>query len=184
VGEEVLDWWDWLNLPPAGGILRLPAGGAEDIALGRIHESLGLRTESLVAASSALRWSLVRLVMARTGSAEPASAREAVVRVEDWMREHSAGQVNLPELAARAGLSQAHFSALFKRIFDRSPMDHFLRLKVQRACGLLLETNWPVKRIAQEVSVADPLYFSRMFHRVMGCSPRHWRQYPFRKERH
>ena len=40
---------------------------------------------------------------------------------------------------------------------------------------LLRVTNVPVKSLSQMVGYDDPLYFSRVFRRHVGMSPRHFR---------
>lgn len=173
-GGEVRDWWKFLGLPEDGGILRLCAGIPEELDLGRVHERLGYEPRSMLAASAALRWSLANL-RAASGAEAGESSRNAVERVEEWMREHGAGKVSLSGLARKAGLSPSHFSALFREIFGYAPVDYFLRLKIRRACHLLEQTDWPVGRVAEEAGIPDPLYFSRRFRRVMGISPRAYR---------
>jgi AraC-like DNA-binding protein len=43
------------------------------------------------------------------------------------------------------------------------------------ARSLLVETELPVGEVARRVGMADPGYFSRMFRRAHGTSPRSWR---------
>jgi AraC-like DNA-binding protein len=40
---------------------------------------------------------------------------------------------------------------------------------------LLEETDLPVAEVARRVGVSDPGYFSRLFSRIHGISPRKWR---------
>ncbi len=175
-GDEVRDWWAWLRLPREGGVLRLQAGIAETLDLGRVHERLGYSIADLVAAAAALRWTLANLEPTRSQERIGASTREAIENVEAWMQEHSAGQVSLGSLARKAGLSPAHFASRFRERFGFSPVDYFLRLKMRRACHLLDHTSWPVQRVATECGFEDPLYFSRRFHRVMGMPPTDYRK--------
>ena len=174
-GTEIPDWWCVLGLPEEGGVLRLCAGIPEQLDLGRVHERLSYDLPALLAAASALRWSLANLRAARSGAEAGDSSLKAIESVEAWMHEHSAGKTRVSWLARQAGLSPTHFSALFRERFGFAPIDYFLRLKIQRACRLLAQTAWPVARIAEESGFADPLYFSRRFRAVMGVSPRGYR---------
>ena len=177
-GDEVAAWWRWLCMPPGGGVRRLRAGGLEQLDLGRVHEQLaaGYDERHLLAAAAALRWALACLGVAMSAADSGEPTRLAVEAVEAWMREHSGGRVTLAELARRARLSPAHFSALFRKRFGFAPIDYFLRLKIRRACNLLDTTEWPVGRVAAEVGIEDGLYFSRRFRRVMGVAPRDYRR--------
>ena len=174
-GAEIPEWWRLLGLPPEGGVLRLCAGIPEELDLGRVHERLGYDLPALLAAAGALRWALANLRAAPSAAEAGEPSRRAVEKVEEWMREHLAGGTTLARLARKASLSPSHFSALFRERFGFAPMDYFHRLKIRRACHLLDATPWPVGRVAEEIGIADPLYFSRRFRLVMGQSPRDYR---------
>lgn len=51
-------------------------------------------------------------------------------------------------------------------------------MKMQRAGQLLDLTDWSVKEIAGAVGLSDPYYFSRLFKKMMGCSPTAYRGIP------
>ena len=91
------------------------------------------------------------------------------------MRSHRHRKVGLAELAAQAGLSVPHYSACFKRQTGISPMNYFQRLKIQHSAQLLALTDLRVDEIAQAIGLDDPFYYSRLFKKVMGQSPRHFR---------
>jgi AraC-like DNA-binding protein len=42
---------------------------------------------------------------------------------------------------------------------------------LEQSALLLRQSSLPVGRIARQVGYADPLYFSRAFHRHFGCRP-------------
>jgi AraC-like DNA-binding protein len=98
-----------------------------------------------------------------------------VRQVAEYLRQVPEGTVAIGALARMANLSESHFCALFKRVTGFAPIDYFLHVKVQRACDLLDTTDQPVKRIAGQVGFSDPLYFSRIFRKVQGISPRTYR---------
>ncbi len=84
--------------------------------------------------------------------------------------------LTLAEMATSANYSIPHFSAVFKQETGYSPMDYFIRLKIQRACQFLNLTDMPVKLIAGELGFQDPYYFSRLFRKIMGESPLRYRR--------
>lgn len=180
MGSEVPDWWEWHNLPAAGGVLTLAGAPVEQLHLADIHETLaqGYDQRHLLRAAASLRLALAQLTPG--GSTAPGrGSREAVEAVEAWMREHLAESVTLDQLARRASLSSAHFSSVFRLRFGFSPVDYFLRLKIRRACNLLDSTRWPVARVAEAVGIEDPFYFSRRFRKIMGMAPRDYRSEKF-----
>lgn len=95
-----------------------------------------------------------------------------------FLRANTDRPVTLAEMAAHAGLSESHFSRIFKEQTGHAPLDYFILLKMQHASMLLAVTAMPVREIAAAVGYADPYYFSRLFKKVIGLSPRAYRDTP------
>lgn len=92
-----------------------------------------------------------------------------------YMREHLDEPRVLSDLAAAAQMSVSHYSHVFKEQTNTSPVNFFIRLKMQRACELLDTTDRAVSAIARRVGYEDPFHFCRMFKNVIGKSPTHYR---------
>lgn len=95
-----------------------------------------------------------------------------------YLHENIGENLTLADIAAHANLSPSHFSYLFKQQIGYSPVDYFIHLKMQHACQMLSFTKRTVQEIAYSVGYDDPYYFSRIFKKVIGISPRHYRQSP------
>ena len=177
-GEEVQAWRAALGLAANDGLVGVGARQAGEIRLGRVHPLLekGYGLPDLLAAAAALRASLAELLRHRSvaGSAEP--ARIAVARSIERMRERLDQPVQLAEIAAEAGLSVSHYSTLFRAQTGFSPIDYFLRMRMQQAAQLLDTTDLSVKAIAMQLGYEDPLYFSRLFRAVNEHSPIDYRK--------
>lgn len=46
------------------------------------------------------------------------------------------------------------------------------QLKKQRSCSLLKKTGMEINQISYMIGIDDSLYFSRLFSKIMGMSPR------------
>jgi AraC-like DNA-binding protein len=84
--------------------------------------------------------------------------------------------LTLEELSLNSKLSPSHYSYLFKKHTGFSPINYFLRLKVQRACVYLDMSEYRINEICEFLGFKDPFYFSRIFHKVMGMSPSEYRK--------
>lgn len=92
-----------------------------------------------------------------------------------YLREHLNEPFDRSALAAKLALSPGYFSILFKRYSGSSPIEYVTKLRIDRAKHLLINSSMPISRIAEEVGYADPLYFTRMFTRKTGVSPKKFR---------
>jgi AraC-like DNA-binding protein/mannose-6-phosphate isomerase-like protein (cupin superfamily) len=93
----------------------------------------------------------------------------------NFMQKHLSEALRLSDLAESVNVSVPHYSYLFKQKTGFAPMEYFSQLKVQKACQYLLFTDLRVKEIAEQLGIEDPYYFSRMFTRLMGLSPKEYR---------
>jgi len=91
------------------------------------------------------------------------------------MQRQLSRELDLEDLAQVAHLSKFHFIRRFRQLTGNTPIQYFIHLKMQHACRLLDSSEDPIKRIAAEVGYEDPYYFSRIFKRVIGVSPQHYR---------
>ena len=48
-------------------------------------------------------------------------------------------------------------------------------LTIDRACQLLLHTNMKINQVALKLGFDDPYYFSRIFKKIVGTSPKDYR---------
>ena len=64
---------------------------------------------------------------------------------------------------------------LFQKETGSSPINYFIRLKIQKACQYIELTNLKLNEIALRLGFEEPAYFSRLFTKVMGISPSAYR---------
>ena len=69
----------------------------------------------------------------------------------------------------------SHLNRLFKENTGFPPMAYLTHLRMIEACRLLDTTDWKVAAVAMDVGYSDPYHFSRVFSRVIGQSPRAYR---------
>jgi AraC family transcriptional regulator len=84
--------------------------------------------------------------------------------------------VSCESLARLARLSVSHFARAFKCTFGYSPHVFLMRRRMERAQGLMLETNSSLAHIALECGFADQAHLSRLFLRFTGERPTSWRR--------
>lgn len=78
--------------------------------------------------------------------------------------------------AARLHMSYSHFRRRFRQLVGRAPHDYLLMVRMHKAARDLMNPDRPIKWVAADVGYEDATQFSRMFKRIMGLSPRVFRQ--------
>ncbi|GAA2025433.1 AraC family transcriptional regulator [Pseudokineococcus marinus] len=180
-------WWAHVTGARAGAPVALvcPDGAPRVVDL---HEPL--RTQSLVdeaitllerdetraslLAASGVGWALLTQLAADAVAGGRAPV-EPVRQAQEHLRRHLEQPVRVPELARAAGLSTSHFSALFRAATGGGVLEYAKRLRMARACELLITSTRTVAEVASAVGYEDPFYFSRQFRAVHGCSPLRYR---------
>ncbi|MCG8672277.1 MAG: AraC family transcriptional regulator [Pseudomonadales bacterium] len=97
-------------------------------------------------------------------------------KVKQLMEENIANPLELEALAEHVNLSKFHFSKKYKEITGYSPIQHFIHMKMERACYLLDISDQSVSQIGETLGYEDAQYFSRLFKKVVGISPRDYRK--------
>lgn len=78
---------------------------------------------------------------------------------------------SLAELAAQVGLSAFHFARSFKLTMGVPPHAYLVRMRLDRARDLLLDTDLRVTEIALEVGYENSQALARAFRKRYSCSP-------------
>ena len=90
--------------------------------------------------------------------------------------------ISVSKLAERLNLNRSYMTALFKRDTGKSIQDYIADVRMGRAIILLQNPDLPINSVAFRCGFDDALYFSRVFKKRYGVSPREWRsQYNGRK---
>jgi len=136
--------------------------------------SPGFEPAALQLATARLRQLLAQAAwLARRGSGP--RSRLDVAALQDFMQIHLTQALTLDQLAAQAGMEKFHFAKTFKRLTGQSPLQHFLHLRMTRACEWLDAGEESVGEVAQRLGYSDAPYFSRQFRQVIGLAPSAYR---------
>ena len=122
--------------------------------------------------SAAAAMELIALLFEAITPADPAGHAVEASRWDKLFARIESGQ-HLPpvaKLAQELGMSSSHFAREFHKLTNLTPKQYILGRRLWRARGMILE-GYPVKSAALENGFDDPLYFSRLFHKVFGHPP-------------
>ncbi|MFV0279068.1 MAG: AraC family transcriptional regulator [Parahaliea sp.] len=135
----------------------------------------GYSSRAFINAANQLRHLCTQFALAANREQASHPAGLDLEALQAYMQDNIHQGLELDDLAAVAHLSKYHFSGRYKALTGYSPIKHFLHMKIEYACQLLDSSDLSVKAIATAVGYQDPLYFSRLFRKTMGLSPRDYR---------
>jgi two-component system, response regulator YesN len=85
--------------------------------------------------------------------------------------------LSLTEVAELVGLTPPHFSKIFKKKINELYIDYLTRIRIERAQLLLQQQNLlKVYEIGEAVGYQDQHYFSQIFKKIVGVTPKQYRE--------
>ena len=99
-----------------------------------------------------------------------------ITAAESYAREHfDDPNISLLTVSRHVGMSAAHFSTVFSQHEGRTFISYLTSLRIDRAKELLSSTNMKLSDIALEVGYNEPNYFSHVFRKSEGITPKEYR---------
>jgi AraC family transcriptional regulator, glycine betaine-responsive activator len=106
------------------------------------------------------------------------SGRDTLRKVAELMEANFEEPLTAVELANLAGLSLRQIQRMFHEALGTTPTKYYLRLRLQRARALLIQSTLPITEIAVACGFQSACHFSKSYRAVYGRSPRSERQQP------
>ncbi|MFZ4285929.1 AraC family transcriptional regulator [Variovorax sp. HJSM1_2] len=96
--------------------------------------------------------------------------------IVSYLTDHCAEQFTMSDISARAGMSESQFSRYFRRATGNTFTDFVNRLRINRACQLLMETDRYVSNVCYDVGFNNVANFNRRFLQIKGMTPKDFRR--------
>lgn len=94
----------------------------------------------------------------------------------DYLLSELTEDIRLPVIAHRVGMSEAGFSRFFKKVTGHGFIELARKLRIQRACRLLMRPELSIAAICFEVGYANLSNFNRHFRTEMHQTPSEYRR--------
>lgn len=92
-----------------------------------------------------------------------------------YIEEHFMENLTISQLCQHVGVKEATLYRIFHEVWNESPMDFVTHRRIDKARELLYTEDCSVQCVGQMVGIDDPYYFSRLFRKWTGLSPRQYR---------
>lgn len=83
--------------------------------------------------------------------------------------------ISLLTVAEHVNMSAAHFSTIFSQSTGQSFINYLTGVRLQKAKELLSQTDLKLSAIAMEIGYNEPNYFSHVFRKAEGMTPKEYR---------
>ena len=124
---------------------------------------------------------LIIRLMRSTALAVPSEAQSVSVNrqcaaVKRYIDLHFKEALTLQQLAEEGHMNKFYLSHAFKREYGISPVNYMISKRIDESKYLLAETDLSMSQIAQLLGFSSLSYFSQVFHRTQGITPKEYRQ--------
>ena len=100
-----------------------------------------------------------------------------IIQLDEYINKHYCESINLMKLAKEFSLTPAYLSKIYKEQKQLTPNDQITGLRIDKAKKLLSSNaNMKIKDVALYVGYEDPLYFSKVFKKNVGYTPKSYQK--------
>ncbi|MBP1964303.1 AraC family transcriptional regulator [Paenibacillus aceris] len=118
----------------------------------------------------------MQLIDRDLASGSDVSAFHLAEKVELFIRQHFAQKITNTLLQQELNYHPNYLAKCMLKVYGVTPMDYLLQYRIEQAKKLLIQTNWSMTRIAEEVGFQYGSYFSYCFSNNEGISPLNFRR--------
>jgi len=104
------------------------------------------------------------------------AALARISSIVDYLTEHYAEPFSMADLCHKVGMSESSFSRTFRRATGNTFTDFVNRLRINKACQLLMETDRYITNVCYDVGFNNVANFNRRFLQIKGQTPKEYRR--------
>ena len=115
---------------------------------------------------------------------EPQTSREnsleydRIKKILSYIEENYQNKITLNDIAGHIHLCESECTRLFKRHMNTTLFAFLQEYRIERSLEFL-RADQPVSAVADKAGFSDPNYYSKVFAKIKGCSPREYRKHRF-----
>jgi two-component system, response regulator YesN len=154
---------------------------SKGIALDSLANDYGLPLHQAVAQYDLLTsieesfLTILRRVEAEAVKGRGRRLKKEIADIILFVNTNLAHELNVTEAARMAHMSESYFSHLFKNEMGIGFVNYVNRVRIEKAREMLVRTDLKIDEIALRVGIGNPNYFSILFKKSTGISPKEFR---------
>ncbi len=170
-GEDVEKYFNYAGLTPETPVKK--AGRKLSERMDAIINCLRFGMDELMQTSAI--YAFLSELSGNTQQKEISKSLQYVEKCEEYLEQYLYKKVTVTELSKYVNIDRSYLTAIFKKHRGMSPQKYIIENKLKKACEFLKSTDYDITYIAQSVGYEDPFVFSHAFKKVIGMSPREYR---------
>lgn len=92
-----------------------------------------------------------------------------------YIREHAAEPIGVDDIAASVQVSRRSLERRFRDVLGHAPHHELRQTRLELAKKVLLETSWPLARVAHASGFSSAAYLVHVFRELVRCTPAEFR---------
>ncbi|MCL6604487.1 MAG: response regulator [Paenibacillus sp.] len=116
------------------------------------------------------------LKLSKEGGLTQNADSRIILEIRNYLDQNYQQDMTLQHIAERFYISRENVSRKFKQVTGENLSDYLTNLRVDKAKVLLQNTNMRLSQISELVGYEDEKYFSRVFKKATGQTPREYRK--------
>lgn len=104
------------------------------------------------------------------------SGKELIKSIDAYLEEHLSEDNSIVQICSRFMISQPYLSKLFKKYKECTYNEYVIGMKIKKGKALLEGDDYLIGEIADILGFTDQFYFSRVFKKETGYTPREYRR--------
>ena len=106
---------------------------------------------------------------------------QRIVAAKVYIDDNYQESIDLEQISKQAFLSRFHFHRLFRKVYQRTPLQYLTQKRLDKAKDLLTE-NMRVGDVCNEVGFESIGSFSVLFKKEIGFAPQYYRNMAYKKK--
>ena len=121
---------------------------------------------------------LEHITYAPQASRENSLEYDRIKKILSYIEENYQNKITLNDIAGHIHLCESECTRLFKRHMNTTLFAFLQEYRIERSLEFL-QDDQPVSAVADKAGFSDPNYYSKVFAKIKGCSPREYRNHRF-----